>query len=379
MREILANSQSLKDIAGFKGGRSTGRTTGNRNVVDTHQERFAFDISEAHIEVVGQPVLNRAVDKDFVKLGFETGPKAVAELGQANRLFRHFFLGDFTGRTQTDNAGDVQRAGAHAAFVATAVNDGGKLNARIAAANVERADSLRSINLVRGNGQQVDVVFLHVDGNFADSLHAIGCEEDAVLLGDFADFLDRVNDANFVVGIHDGDQNCFRRDGFANVFWVHAAIFTHRKVGNFKAFFFQTLAGIENCLVLDSLGDDVIALFAVHFGDALDHQVVAFSGAAGEDDFLRSSANQRGDLRAGGFDRFFAGPAEGMVTAGGVAEFLGEIGQHGLNHARIDLRSGVIIEVNRQLYSHFPFSCRTTKLLRRPALVPAAHRTSAKW
>src|SRR5579863_7665869 len=330
MREILANSQSLKDIARFEGSRSAGRTTRYRDVVDTHQERFAFDICEAHIEVVGQPVLNRAVDKDFVELGFETGPKAVAELGQPNRLFRHFFLGDFTGRAETDNAGDIQRAGAHAAFVAAAIDDCGKLNARVAAPNVERADTFRAINLMCGNGQQVDVVFLHVHGNLADSLHAIGCEEDAMFLGDFADFLDRVDDANFVVGIHDGDQNCFWRDGFANVFWVHAAIFTHRQVGNFKAFFFQPLAGIENCLVLDSLGDDVIALFAVHFGDALDHQVVAFGGAAGEDDFLRGGANQRGDLCAGVFNSFFAGPAERMVAAGGVSKFFGEIGQHGL-------------------------------------------------
>ena len=41
--------------------------------------------------------------------------------------------------------------------------------------------------------------------------------------------------------------------------------------------------------MLDGLGNDVIALFAEHLRDALDHQVVGFCGATREDDlFWRS-------------------------------------------------------------------------------------------
>src|SRR6266403_1650553 len=102
---------------------------------------------------------------------------------------------------------------------------------------------------------------------------------------------------------------------------------------------------------------DVMALFPVHFGDTLNHQVVAFGGAAGEDNFLRRSANQSGDLRACIYHGFFTGPTERVITAGSVAKFFGEIGQHRLQHARIDLSGGVIIEINWQLYGHILFSC----------------------
>ena len=168
-------------------------------------------------------------------------------------------------------------------------------------------------------------------------------------------------DADLVVGVHDGDQNRLRRDRLAHVLGIDAAVLLHRQIGHFVAVLFQALAGVQHRLVLDRLGDDVVALFAVHLGNALDHQVVGFRGAAGEDDFLGRRADQRGDLRACDFDRFFAGPAKRVVAARGVTKLLREIRQHRLHDARIDRRGRVIIHVNRQLYGHFlsptPKSC----------------------
>ena len=63
---------------------------------------------------------------------------------------------------------------------------------------------------------------------------------------------------------------------------------------------------------------------------------------------LRIGADQPGDLSAGIFDRFLGLPAEFVIAAGGVAEFLGEIGQHGLEHARINRRRGLIVHVDRE-------------------------------
>ena len=106
-------------------------------------------------------------------------------------FFRHLLLHDFAGFAEADDAGHVQRAGTHAALVAAAVDDGGKLHARVAAADVQRADTLGAVNLVGADGQQVDIVLLHVHRNLADGLHAIDGKEDAVFLGDLADFRDR--------------------------------------------------------------------------------------------------------------------------------------------------------------------------------------------
>src|SRR5262249_4998854 len=148
---------------------------------------------------------------------------------------------------------------------------------------------------------------------------------------------------------------------FANVLRINATVALNRQVSHLESVLFQALAGVEHSFVFDRLGDDVIALLAVHLGDALDHQVVAFSGSASEDDLFRSSGDQRGDLRASVFHGLFPSPAKGVVAAGGVAELFGEIRQHGANNARIDRRGGVIVHVNRQFYSHVPLPKSATR------------------
>ncbi len=88
----------------------------------------------------------------------------------------------------------------------------------------------------------------------------------------------------------------------------------------------------------------------VHLGDALDGKVVALGRAGGEDDFLRGRADQLGDALARLLHRLLGHPAELVVAAGGVAEVLGEVGQHLLHHARIGARGGVVVHVDGQLH-----------------------------
>ena len=93
-------------------------------------------------------------------------------------------------------------------------------------------------------------------------------------------------------------------------------------------------------------GDDVVALVLVELDDALDRQVVRLGGAAGEDDVLRLGADQAGDLLAAGVDGLLGLPAEAVGAARGVAEVLGEVRQHRLEHPRIDRRRGVVVHVD---------------------------------
>src|SRR5882762_7483615 len=237
-------------------------------------------------------MLHGTIDKDLVELGFEARAQPVAQRAHLLGLLRHFLLGQFAGLAEADDAGNVQRARTHASLVAAAIDNGGKLNARVATANVKSTDSLRPIDLVAGDGEQVDIVLLDVDWDFANRLHTIDREDNAVFLGNLSDFRHGIDDANLIVGIHDGDQNCFRRNRFTHVFRVDAAIALYRQIGDFVAVLFEALTGVEHSFMLNGLGDDVIALFAVHFGDALDHQVVGFGRTAGKDDFLGRGADQ---------------------------------------------------------------------------------------
>jgi len=76
-----------------------------------------------------------------------------------------------------------------------------------------------------------------------------------------------------------------------------------------------------------------------------DGVVVGFGAAAGEDDFLGPSVEERGDLFAGGFDGGAGALAKG-VDGGGVAKFGREIREHGVEHGGVDGGGGVVIEVD---------------------------------
>ena len=77
--------------------------------------------------------------------------------------------------------------------------------------------------------------------------------------------------------------------------------------------------------MLDGAGDDVIAFFAIHLGRALDGQIVALRGARGENDLIRAGVDQPGDTGAALIDPLLGLPSIGVVAAGGVTEFFGEI------------------------------------------------------
>ena len=98
----------------------------------------------------------------------------------------------------------------------------------------------------------------------------------------------------------------------------------------------EPLAGIEDGFMLGHGNDDVIAPAAMSFGDAFDRQVVALSGARSEHDFVVLRANQGCDLCPGGLNRLVGSPSKGVATAGGIAECIGQVGKHFLEHPRID-------------------------------------------
>src|SRR5581483_3701103 len=235
--------------------------------------------------------------------------------------------------------------------MSAAIDDGGNLHARILAAHVERAYTFRSVNLVTGNGGEIDVVFDHIHGNLTDGLNRVGVEQHPTLVTELADLPPGLQHANLVVGRHDGDENRLVVDGALQVVKIDQPIFLDGKVGDAVAVFLQALASVEHRLVLGHGGDDVIALFAIHLGDTLDGQVVALGRARREDNFFGSCADQLRDLLTRRFYARFRGPTRGVVAAGGIAEAIGEVGKHFFQYARIHGRGRVIIHVDGQLDS----------------------------
>src|SRR5262249_39797158 len=148
-----------------------------------------------------------------------------------------------------------------------AIDDGRNLHARILAPDVQSAYTLGPVNLVRSDRHQVDVVFINVNGDFADGLNTVGVEKHSALATDLADLAPGLQDADFIIGGHDGDENGLVIDGALQVVEVDESVLLHRQIGHAIAVLLKPLTGIEHCLVLGDRGDDVVALFTVHFGD----------------------------------------------------------------------------------------------------------------
>ena len=60
-----------------------------------------------------------------------------------------------------------------------------------------------------GNTQQIDLVFLHVDGYLANRLHRIAVEDDPFAAAKFRDLIDWVDIAGFIIGPHDRHYSGF--------------------------------------------------------------------------------------------------------------------------------------------------------------------------
>ena len=119
-----------------------------------------------------------------------------------------------------------------------------------------------------------------------------------------------------------------------------------REIGDGDTLFFESLTGVENGFVFDGGSDDVLGDGGRRCGDhTKDCVIVGLGASAGEDNFLRASVQQSGDLFASGFDGGAGALAE-SVDGGGVAKIGREKGKHGVEDRRVDGSGGVMVEVD---------------------------------
>ena len=180
-------------------------------------------------------------------------------------------------------------------------------------------------------------------------------QQHAVFTGDGTNVGERSNGADFAVDVHDGDENGMPGNGFADSVRIDQPGTVNRHIGHFKALLFERLAGVKDGFVLGRRGNEMVSLVAVCPGNAFERQVVGFGSPAGKDNFFRCGIDQRCYLLACRLHRFLGFPAIAVRATGGIAEFVGEVGHHGVEHRRSERRGGVMIEVNRSLHTAHPF------------------------
>ena len=153
-----------------------------------------------------------AVDVDLVEFAFERGAQFFAQPEHFGGFLCQVFARNLCRFAKADDAGHIQRSGSHAALMSAAIDDRRQQDARIAAPDIQSAHALRAVHFVSGQRSDVHIHFVHVERNLSGRLNRIGVEQHAALARDLPDFLDVLNDADFVVGRHDGDQDRLVRD-----------------------------------------------------------------------------------------------------------------------------------------------------------------------
>ena len=212
-------------------------------------------------------------------------------------------------RPQADHARDVRRAGLEFVgqigvfgfleghqpdHVAAALVRWHGFEQRLLA--VQHADPARPVNLVAGEGVELAIEFAHVHRQMRDRLRAVHQHRDASGVGQVDHELDRVDGPERVGQVDKRHQLhppaaeqplVLVQDQFAGVGEGHDF---QRRAGALA----QQLPGHDVGVVLHAGDDDLVAGLDRAAAETARHQVDAFGGAAGENDFLDAGRVQKG-------------------------------------------------------------------------------------
>src|SRR4029078_631732 len=120
-----------------------------------------------------------AVQITLFQRGHNASLEPIPHLGEVGRLSGHFLLADLTGLTEADDQGNRQRTRTHSALMSATINLSGDPHPRVLFPDIEGAAPFRTVDLVSGEGHEIDAHGLDVDGNFSHTLCGIAMKEHA--------------------------------------------------------------------------------------------------------------------------------------------------------------------------------------------------------
>ena len=202
---------------------------------------------------------------------------------------------------QADRAGDVRRAGFE--FVrqlvvscllecdgtdhvaAALIRRHGVEQRRFA---VQHADAGRPVNLVAGEGVEIAVERLHVHLHVRHGLRAIHQHGNVVAVRQFDHSLERIDRAERIRDVRDGDQLRSRPEQFRKFVEQQLAVVVDRSDAKLGALFVAQNLPRHDVGVMLHCGDQhFVAGLNVGAAKGLRDQIDAFGGAADENDFVR--------------------------------------------------------------------------------------------
>ena len=344
MGHVVDPADGQQNMAGIQRAGGTCRAGGGADAVSVQQEQqaLALDAFEAEVDIAGQPVDKVTVDGTVGNFAQPLNDP-IPHGGNPGHIFVNVLAGVLHGGSHTADTGNIFGAGTLAALLSTALDD---VHQGEALADIQGAHALGAVELVAGQAQHINVLFLDVDMHMAHRLHRVGVEGHAGFLADRADLRDGQDGADLVVGVHGGDQAGVGTDGVLDLLGGYVVIVFYIQIGDLKAFLLQLGQGVQYGVMLKGGGDDVLFTLArAEPGGGDNGLIVCLAAAGGEDDLSRLTAQTLGHGGPGGFQRFL-GILTDRVQGRRIAVDGRQAGQHRVDGDLAWCGGGRVICVN---------------------------------
>ena len=305
LRAVRGQPHRLEDVRWLECARRAGGARRHRHAleIERNQQALGLDAVEADVGGVRDTRFANPVDRGAGDRAEDSLLEAIAKLLHTHGLRRQLASGKTRGNPQTRNGRNVLGAGAPVTFVLAAGQD--RVHS-CAALDPQRAGSLRSIELVGRQREEIDAECSNIDGNLADRLHGVGVKHGVTLVRDGRQFRDRLNRANLVVRVHDRHEDGVIRlaggwfEGLPQTVGRDNPCLVYRQERGAPPPSNKRPERVQDGFVLDSGRDEMTSPgWFQRFGHPPNRKIVTLGSAAREDHLGRLAANQSGDGRAG--------------------------------------------------------------------------------
>ena len=200
-RARVWQAHRLQHVRRFERARRARRARRHRDAleIEADEQRLRLDPFEADVGRIRDARFRRAVPLCARDRREDAQLEPIAERAQARAFFAHLLQRELGGRRRGRRCRERSPSRAAIALLPAA---GHRAAGAARRAAPERADAFRSVELVRGDREQIDAQRLHVDRDLARRLHRIGMQQRAVLVRDRRELRDRLNRSDLVVRVH---------------------------------------------------------------------------------------------------------------------------------------------------------------------------------
>ena len=222
----------------------------------------------------------------------------------------------FQSRRHSHNCRDIFRTRTLSTFLSAAFNQACQWNPF---SHIQSPDTFRTVKFVRRKRQHINILLLYIDVQMSCRLNRISMEYYAFCSANFADFLYRLNRADFIVDIHHSNKASVFTNGLLHLFGQDKTVFVNIKKRYFKSFIFQFLQGMQNCVMLECGRNNVFLAFSrTDFGSRKDCLIIRLTATGSKCNFIRSTAKTLCDPFSRICQRFGCG-LSGRVQTGRIA------------------------------------------------------------